>query len=59
VGSARLTNSRGLSVTLDCDHPLYVAAAHGRTDWTFSGDVVGYNEGIFPYSRLIETSFPG
>jgi hypothetical protein len=58
VGSARLTNTLGISVTLDCDHPIYVAASSRRTDWTFSGDVIGYNEGTFPYSRLIETNFP-
>jgi hypothetical protein len=58
VGSAQLTNTLGLSVTLDCNHPIYVAAASRHTDWTFSGDVVGYNEGAFAYSRLIETNFP-
>jgi len=32
VGSAQFTNTLGLSVTLDCDHPVYVAAANRRTD---------------------------
>lgn len=58
VGSAQLRNTLGLSVTLDCDHPIYVAAASRRTDWTLSGDVIGHHQAVFPYSRLIETNFP-
>jgi hypothetical protein len=59
VGSARLTNTAGLSVLMDCDHPLYVAVASRRTDWTLTGDVVGVNQQAFPYSRLIEVNIPG
>lgn len=56
AGSARLTNTVGLSVTMDCDHPVYVAVASRRTDWTLEGDVVGVNQQSFPYSRLIEVN---
>ena len=58
VGSAVLTNSAGLRVPMDCDHPLHVAAAARPTDWTLSGDVVGANQQSFPYSRLIAVNFP-
>jgi hypothetical protein len=58
IGSARLTNTSGLSISMDCDHPLHVAAASGKTDWTLSGDVVGINQQAFPYSRLIQVNIP-
>jgi hypothetical protein len=59
VGSAQLTNTRGLTIQMDCNHPIYVAAAAAHTDWTLSGDVVGVNQQAFPYSRLIKVDFPG
>jgi hypothetical protein len=58
AGSAHLTNSAGLDVPMDCDHPLYVAAAAHHTDWVLAGDVVGVQQDSFPYSRLIEVNFP-
>lgn len=58
AGSARFTNTAGLDVAMDCNQPLYVAAAMKPTDWTLSGDVVGANQQSFPYSRLIAIQFP-
>lgn len=59
AGSARLTNTAGLSLLMDCDHPLRVAVASHSTEWTLSGDVVGVNQQAFPYSRLIEVNIAG